>query len=313
MPLPMALGRPRSAAGLSGILAAVLLATTFNACNTGNMKRPDVHGHRGCRALLPENTVAGFLKAAGLGCDWLEMDVVITADSAVLVSHEPWMDHRICRTPEGDSIPPALERTFNIHRMGLAEVQAFDCGSAPHPDFPDQENAPAMKPTLRQVVEAVDEQVLQDGTPPPGYSIEIKSDPALYGTFQPMPEAFAARVLAEIAALGIEQRCIVQSFDPAVLEAVHRLNEYLPTSLLVENRDGLEANLRRLSFTPTYYSPDHELVDRDLVQQLAEKGIALLVWTVNDRDEMERMIQLGADGIITDEPGRLVALLDAAE
>lgn len=295
------------------LIAAMAAIALMAACTHEPMMRPEVHGHRGCRAVLPENTVQGFLKAADLGCDWLEMDVVITGDGEVLVSHEPWMEHRICRTHAGDSITGAEERNFNIHRMTVAEVQTFDCGSAPHPDFPEQENRPAVKPTLRQVVEAVDEHVLQDGTPSPGYSIEIKSDPALYGTHQPLPEAFAARVLAEIADLGIEQRCVVQSFDPAVLEAVHLLNEELPTSLLVENNDGLDANLQRLSFTPTYYSPNHQLVDKALVDRLAERDIGLLAWTVNDKDDMHRMIDLGVSGIITDDPGRLITLLDAAE
>ncbi len=290
-----------------------LAATLLTACSYEPMNRPEVHGHRGCRAVLPENTLAGFLKATELGCDRLEMDVVITGDSQVLVSHEPWMEHRICRTPAGDSITEAQELSFNIHRMTLAEVQAFDCGRSAHPDFPEQENAPAFKPTLRQVVEAVDEKAMEDGSAGPGFNIEIKSDPKLYGTFQPPPERFVRLVLAEIADLGIEQRCVIQSFDPAILEAVHAQNEDLPLSLLVENEDGLAANLRRLSFKPDYYSPDHRMVDKALVKALQERDIALLVWTVNDKDDMRRMIKLGADGIITDDPAKLIGVLDEAE
>lgn len=286
--------------------SALLLA----GCEYETVTRPDIHGHRGCRGLLPENTLPAFLKAAELGCDWLEMDVVITGDSQVLVSHEPWMEHRICRTPRGDSITEQQAHSFNIYRMTLAEAQAFDCGSTKHPDFPDQENSREYKPTLRDVVEAIDEKAMEDGTMGIGYNIEIKSDPALYDTYQPRPERFAELVLAELDSLGISAHTIIQSFDPAVLEAVHRIDENMPVALLVDNADGLDANLKRISFTPTHYSPAFELVDKDLVKELDARDIELLVWTVNDKGDIKRMLKLGVGGIITDYPDKVIALLD---
>jgi glycerophosphoryl diester phosphodiesterase len=238
------------------------------------------------------------------------MDVVITGDSQVLVSHEPWMEHRICRTPQGDSITEQQAHGFNIYRMSVADAQAFDCGSTKHPDFPDQENSRQYKPTLREVVEAIDEKAMEDGTMGIGYNIEIKSDPALYDTYQPRPERFAELVLAELDSLGISAHTIIQSFDPAVLEAVHRIDENMPVALLVDNADGLDANLKRISFTPTHYSPAFELVDKDLVKELDARDIELLVWTVNDKGDIKRMLKLGVGGIITDYPDKVIALLD---
>lgn len=290
-----------NAAGL--YLALALLAVR---CGAPSPMLPEVHGHRGCRGLLPENTVPAFLKAAELGCDWLEMDVVLTADGQVLVSHEPWMEHRICRTPAGDSIRVADERSYNIYRMPLKEVQAFDCGSTRHPGFPEQVPQPAHKPTLAEVVQAVE--AAHPGRI--GYNIEIKSEPALYGTFQPEPLAFAKLVLQAIDTLGITARTIVQSFDPAVLEPVHAIDPDLRTSLLIDTTGGLAADLARLSYRPAFYSPDQQLVDSALVDALHERGIGLLVWTVNDTAAMERFIALGVDGIITDHPERLLRLLD---
>ncbi|MBL0045125.1 MAG: glycerophosphodiester phosphodiesterase [Flavobacteriales bacterium] len=292
---------------------ATALAMLLGACAYEPVNRPDIHGHRGCRGLMPENTVPAFEKALELGCEWLEMDVVITADSQVLVSHEPWMEHRICRTPEGDSITEMRSHTFNIYRMSLAEVQAFDCGSAQHPDFPDQENQKLHKPSLREVVEAVEEKAMELGAGGINYNIEIKSEPTLYGTYQPEPKRFVEVVLAQLDSLGLDGRCVVQSFDPAVLESVHALNDEIPTALLVDNTDGLEINLRRLSFTPAYYSPAFALVDKGVVKDLLEKGIQLLVWTVNEKSDMKRMIKLGVNGIITDYPDRLIELLDENE
>lgn len=282
-------------------------------CTYESVTRPEIHGHRGCRGLLPENTLPAFLKAAELGCEWLEMDVVITADSQVLVSHEPWMDHRICRTPQGDSITEQQAHGFNIYRMSIAEAQAFDCGSSLHPDFPDQEKGVQHKPSLREVVEAVDEQAMEGGSMGVGYNIEIKSDPALYDTYQPRPARFAELVLAQIDSLGISGRTIIQSFDPAVLEAVHALDEEMPVALLVENTDGLDANLKRLTFTPTHYSPAFGLVNKELVKELDERDIQLLVWTVNDKADLKRMMKLGVNGIITDHPDKAITLLDEEE
>ncbi len=296
-----------------GFYIAAASALLFAGCEYENVERPEIHGHRGCRGSLPENTVPAFLKAAELGCDWIELDVVITADSQVLVSHEPWMDHRICRTPQGDSITEQQAHGFNIYRMTLAEAQAFDCGSARHPDFPDQENSEQHKPTLREVVEAIDEQAMEDGTMGTGYNIEIKSDPLLYGTYQPPPERFAELVLAQIDSLGISGRAIIQSFDPAVLEAVHVLDENMPVALLVDNSDGSEANLKRLTFPPTHYSPAFELVNKELVKELDARDIELLVWTVNDKSDIKRMMKLGVNGIITDYPEKVIAVLDETE
>lgn len=295
------------------IYLAAVAALASGGCTYEPVTLPEIHGHRGCRGLLPENTLPAFLEAAEMGCDLLELDVVITADSQVLVSHEPWMSHRICRTPQGDSITEQQEHDFNIYRMTVAEAQSFDCGSTPQVAFPDQELSPQFKPTLRQVVEAVDLKMMDNGTAGVGWNIEIKSEPALYDVFQPRPERFARLVLAEIDSLGIGGRTVIQSFDPAILEEIHRTDETLATALLVDNTNGLERNLARLSYTPTHYSTAFALADKALVKTLDSLGIELLVWTVNDKSDLRRMIKLGVGGIITDHPEKAIKLLDEEE
>jgi glycerophosphoryl diester phosphodiesterase len=290
-------------------LAITLLLGACTPMNTTN-DPPEVHGHRGCRGLLPENTVPAFLRATELGCDRLEMDVVVTGDGQVLVSHEPWLEHRICLDPDGRPITAATERSFNLYRMTVAEVQRCDCGSLGHPDHADQEAMRAVKPTLAQVVEAVEEHALMNGLHTPGYNIEIKSDPALYGTFQPPPEELARLVLDALDGLGITDLSIVQSFDPAVLEAVHAIEPDVVLALLVEDAAGLETQLSRLSFTPSIYSPYHALVDRALVDALAARDIRLVVWTVNEEEDIRRMLSLGVDGIISDHPERVLRLIE---
>ncbi|MBX2978083.1 MAG: glycerophosphodiester phosphodiesterase [Flavobacteriales bacterium] len=274
---------------------------------------PDIHGHRGCRGLLPENSIPGFLKAVEIGCDMLELDVVLSADDEVVVSHEPWMSSTICTAANDEPIPLDRERALNMYRMTLAEIQAYDCGSLPHPRFPDQEARTVFKPTLRQVVEAADEHALLNGMVSPSYNIEIKSDPAHYGTYQPDPATFARRVIREIDDLGIANRCIVQSFDPAILEVVNEERPDLILAFLVENADGLKKNLKRLSFQPAIYSPYFELVDKKMLEALRERNIELVVWTVNEPKDIKRMLQLGVDGIISDYPDRVVKLLESRD
>ncbi|MBK9146445.1 MAG: glycerophosphodiester phosphodiesterase [Flavobacteriales bacterium] len=294
-------------------LIGALLPLALSACmnSTSRHEAPEVHGHRGCRGLLPENTVPGFLRAAELGVDWLELDVVISADGQVIVSHEPWMSHVICTDASGDHIPPEGERSFNLYGMTAAEIRAFDCGGLEHPRFPEQEQRRAHKPTLREVVEAIEETAIMGGGQP-GFNIEIKSDHALYGTFQPRPDDFARIVLKEIDELGITDRCIIQSFDPAALMAAHAEQPDLAYALLVENDEGPEVNLSRLMFTPAIYSPHFSLADEALRTKLQEQGIELVVWTVNERADILRMIALGVDGIISDYPDRVIGLIDAA-
>jgi len=291
-------------------LLRVLLPLALSACmNQNRTDPPEVHGHRGCRGLLPENTIPAFLHAAELGVDWIELDVVLSADHQVIVSHEPWMSHVICTDANGDAILEERERDLNLYRMTAAEIRAYDCGSLEHPGFPDQEQRRAHKPTLREVVEAIEETAMSGGGQP-GFNIEVKSDPALYGTHQPKPAQLAAFVHAAIDSLGIDDRCIVQSFDPAVLMAMHAIDQDLVLALLVENTDGLEINLQRLNFTPAIYSPNFSMADEALRTELHARGIQLVVWTVNEPTDIQRMIALGVNGIISDYPGRVLGVLE---
>jgi len=290
--------------------AALLLMALLPACSPPlRNTQPEVHGHRGCRGLLPENSIEGFRKAAELGCDHLELDVVLSGDGQVIVSHEPWMDPAICLGPDGDALTEELGRALNIHHMTVEEIQRCDCGSVKQERFPEQEIRRTVKPTLREVVEAVDEHALLSGVPNPSYNIEIKSDPAWYGTYQPGPADYVRQVLATIDSLGISERCLLQSFDPAILEALHTERNDLPLALLVENSDGLQANLDRLSFKPTTYSPHFKLVNSTLLEDLRNADMELVVWTVNEPSDIQRMIELGVDGIISDYPDRVIGML----
>src|SRR4030095_7371748 len=126
------------------------------------------------------------------------------------------------------------ERLLNIYKMTSADLEFFDCGSMIDPDFPDREPVAVHKPLLKDVVPAVEEYAMENGFAMPGFNIEIKSDPALYGEFQPAPAEFARSVMATVDELGLGDHCMIQSFDAIVLEHVHRIDPNTTIALLID-------------------------------------------------------------------------------
>ncbi|QXD14265.1 glycerophosphodiester phosphodiesterase [Rhodocaloribacter litoris] len=273
----------------------------------------DVQGHRGARGLMPENTIPAFLKALELGVTTLEMDVVISADSQVVVSHEPWFSGLICSLPSGEPVPLSGERSYRIYAMPYAEVARFDCGSRGHPNFPEQRRMKAAKPLLREVIAAAEAYTQAHGLPPVQYNIETKSTPEGDGHFHPPPDVFTRLLYEVVKEAGIADRTILQSFDVRTLQYARAAGLPLRLALLVEARGdpGLAANLARLGFTPDIYSPDFRLVDEALVEAVHARGMQLIPWTVNDVEAMRRLKALGVDGLITDYPDRARFLLEA--
>lgn len=266
----------------------------------------DWQGHRGARGLLPENTVPAFLEALEYpAITTLELDLAVTKDSQLIVSHEPWLSHHICSWPDGRPVQEQQIDSLLIWQMTAEEVQAFDCGSRGNERFPEQRPMSVAKPLLADVVRAADQRAAELGRSLPGYNIEIKSRPDWDGTKTPTPAVFARLLLAELDRLGITQRACVQSFDVRALEAIHTQQPEITTAYLVENADSLPVNLDRLSFRPTIYSPYFLLISANLVKEVHERGLRLIPWTVNDTITMESLIELGVDGIITDYPNRI--------
>lgn len=297
---------------LTLLLWLMLAALPYFACKTTLPKGPvsvpagfDWQGHRGCRGLMPENSIPAFLKALDFPeVTTLELDLAVTKDNQLIVSHEPWFNPAICQLPNGDSIPKRDEEKYLIYQMSVAEVQGFDCGSRGNPRFTDQQKMKTVKPTLRELAEA-----LRAKNPERAasirWNIEIKSEPAWDGVRHPPVEEFARLVITELRSLGIDKNATVQSFDVRALQAMHRQAPDIPLAYLIENIRGFDANLKELGFRPDIYSPYYLLVSKKLARKCHGKGIKLIPWTVNDVAAMRGMIHLGVDGIITDFPNRI--------
>ncbi|WP_340106149.1 glycerophosphodiester phosphodiesterase family protein [Rhodohalobacter sp. 8-1] len=265
----------------------------------------DLQGHRGARGLLPENTIPGFLRAVEEGVDTVELDVVVTSDRQVVVSHEPWFNHTITSRADGSPVTQEVERSLNIFEMTFEETQLYDVGRRGNSNFPDQQAMDVTKPLLAEAILAVETYVYEQNYPPVRYNIETKSQPDWYGVYSPLPNEFAQLLYDQLVDLDILDRTIVQSFDPLTLIAMRQLDPDVTLAMLVyDESQSVELMTEILGFTPDIWSPSYDLVTPLLVDKTDRLGMKLIPWTVNDRDEMIRLLELGVDGIITDYPNR---------
>ncbi len=273
----------------------------------------DFQGHRGARGLAPENTIPAFLKALEYGVTTLELDVVISKDSQIVISHEPWMNHDICSKPNGERISENEAKSFNLFKMDYAEIKTFDCGKLPHPLFPEQQRQAAFKPTLSMMTDAVATYSMKNDLQPVYFNIETKSQPKTDGIFHPKPTVFVNLLYNKLKSLGILPYCTIQSFDVRTLEVLHQLDTSVTTALLVYHEDvkssTFEADLATLSFKPDIFSCNFDYLTPKMIRAAQDKNIKIIPWTVNDPADMTRLIEMGVDGLITDYPNRLKAIL----
>ncbi|RSK37646.1 glycerophosphodiester phosphodiesterase family protein [Hymenobacter metallilatus] len=270
---------------------------------------PEIHGHRGCRGLAPENTLPAFRRALHLGVDVLELDVVISADNQVVVSHEPWMSAAFCLAPNGTPISPDQQRQHNLYALPYATIRQYDCGSRPNRLFPDQQSESAPKPLLRDVVAFADALAQELGKPPVRFSIEIKSSPAGDGIWHPAPASFLNLVLEQFRLLGLGQRATLLCFDKRILRLARSVAPDLPLCLLVEDERPLHVHLQELGFLPHIYGPDFRLLSSAMVEELLQLQIGLVPWTVNELADLRHVLSFKPHGITTDYPNRLIQLL----
>jgi len=210
----------------------------------------DKQGHRGCRGLMPENTIPAMLTALQLGVTTLEMDVVITKDKKVVLSHEPFFNHEITTRPDGSVVTEKEERSLNIFKMTYEEVKKFDVGLKPHPRFPQQQKKAAYKPLLSELLDSVRQYMMAAKRPLPFFNIETKSIPATDDVFHPKPAEFVELLIAVIKEKEIEDRVIIQSFDFRTLQYLHQHYPTIKTAMLIEDFDrrGIEKQIEALGF-----------------------------------------------------------------
>jgi glycerophosphoryl diester phosphodiesterase len=280
--------------------AYCIIAIAFLITHTATAQT-DLQAHRGGRGLMPENSIAAMKHAIDLGTvTTLEMDVLISKDGKVVVSHDPYFNAAISTTPEGKYLDAKEAPKTLLYTMPYDSIRKYDVGLKPHPDFPKQHKQAAIKPLLADLVDAVEQYA---GSRKMYYNIEIKSKEKTDGINHPGVEEFVSRVMDVLKQKNILDRVTIQSFDPRPLNLLHKQYPSLKTSFLVDKDAGrLDEQLTKLDYIPAIYSPAMATVTKEMIDGCHKRNIKVVVWTVNKPEDMQKLITIGADGIISDYP-----------
>lgn len=260
----------------------------------------EIHGHRGFRGYFPENTITAFKEAAKLGVDVIELDVIISKDSQVVVSHEPWFNHKTCSEPNGEKVKS--QKQHNLHKLNYSEIKKYDCGKRGNSGFQSQKAIPEYKPLLSEVIETIENYCKENNLPLIQYNIEIKCGKLGDKKYHPSPSKVSKLVYDVISKYNINNRIFIQSFDVRCLQVIHQIEPNLRIGLLIANVGSINHNIKKLGFTPYMYNPTLKLVKTKTIEQVHERGCKVIVWTVNSEADMKKLIRMGVDGLITDYP-----------
>ncbi|MCB9751082.1 MAG: glycerophosphodiester phosphodiesterase [Myxococcales bacterium] len=321
---------------MRALLRASLLPLLIQACAapspTVTPAAPqtlDAQGHRGARGLAPENTWMGFETALAIGVTTLELDVVLTADGVPVVHHDLRLDPDRARVDgEWIAAPGPAIRARTLESLASVDVGRLRPGSAAARRFPQQRGADGITiPTLAEVIARAEERAAGRVR----YNIELKGSP-LEPELSPDPSYCARAVIEVVRAAGVEPRVTIQAFDWFALERARAYAPELARAYLTCEQPGDDTvgrgqpgpspwldgdDIDAIRSLPALirarggavWSPCHADVDAARLADARARGLAVVVWTVNDPEDMRELIALGVDGIITDYPDRLRRVL----
>jgi len=279
------------------LLIECLILSSFGSIpmlsQTTSPARILVHGHRGARARRPENTIPAFQYAIQQRVDALEMDMAVTKDNVIVISHDPILHGPVCTGPKESSV---------IHELTLAEVRQWDCGAVQNPQFPTQQAMPGTRmPTLDDVFQLASRGNFD-------YNIETKSFPAR-PEYTPSPEEFVKLVLEKIRKYKLEKRIILQSFDFRTLVAMRKLAPEIRLSALTQADQRDFPAIAKEAGQAEIVSPEFHLVTPAKVAAAHAAGLQVVPWTVNTPPDWDKLIEAKVDAIISDDPAELIAYL----
>jgi glycerophosphoryl diester phosphodiesterase len=307
------------------MLSVMIVATALCFAVTGDAMAFDIEAHRGGRALFPENTLQSFANALSMGVDTLELDIGVTRDGAIVVSHERGLNPDLARDADGvyvaaPGIPFVQLRLEDVKKYDVGQIRP---GSAYAKQFPEQRVVPGTRiPTLAEVLELV----RKSGDGHVRLNIETKIDPN-HPEQSPDPQRFVTLLLDLLREKRFSDRVMVQSFDWRTLQLVQKQAPTIPTVYLTQQKGatptvfpdrasdwtaGFNPNDHGQSVPRTIkaaggaiWSPFFRDVDAAVISESHQLGLRVVVWTVNKPEDMARMIDIGVDGIISDHPGVL--------
>ena len=268
----------------------------------------DVQAHRGGAGLMPENTIEAMKNCLDMGVNTLEMDMVMTADGKIVVSHESYFHHRYSIRPDGTYVQKDDPKEY-IYKMTYDQVAKYDVGSRPTDTWPDKKCFPAVKPLAEDLITFVENYTKENGLSPVRYNIEIKSSQAdgqsiNWANYDKLADA----IMRLLVKFHLDDRLVVQCFDARTLNYIQPKYPEINFSYLISNKTDLDFDgyMALLKFTPKWLSPHHSLVNDELIAKCREKGMKIVPWTVDKPEDIKRMIDLKVDAIISNYPDRVL-------
>lgn len=282
------------------------ISLVFLTIGAAAMPKVEVQGHRGARWVRPENSMPAFQYALENGVPVLEMDMHVTKDNVIVITHDPFINPQVCVDMNGQK---AADHVL-IRSLTWDEVRKYDCGSKIHPHFPEQKTfARTTIPSLDAVFEMVSKSA-RPNSRTIQFNIETKSDPA-HPNYTPPPEEFVRLFLRSVNKFRMLERVTLQSFDYRTLKAAREIEPRLKLSLLVENQPKETGALLKLAkeFAVNTVSPNFRWLTIGDVDELHKHNLKVVPWTVNQPADWQRMLTIGVDGMITDHPKALLDYL----
>lgn len=262
-----------------------------------------IQAHRGARAYYPENSLYAFAQCVKEGGRILELDVVISRDGQIVVSHEPWLNPSICGQNK-----QLLKRKIPLYQLSYEEIKTYDCGSFGHPKFPEQEKRAVYKPLLEEVLQWAN-RIEQEIGEQLQLNIEIKTKKSWEKNGMPNYMILCDAVVALLQKYQRIDKDMLQSFDPRALNYLYKKTPTIALSYLVGNGLAMREQLKKVAMVPSYYSPNARFINKKAVQKAQEKGMKVIPWTVNDTLVFQRLLSFGVDGVISDNPQLLQKFL----
>ena len=267
----------------------------------------DVQAHRGGAGLMPENTIEAMKHALDMGVNTLELDLQLSKDGLVVVSHDPYFHPRYATRPDGTEIRKEDPKEY-IFTMDYEQVAKYDVGSRQSAVWPEKACFPAVKPLATDLIDFVENYTKEKGYSPVRYNIEVKSKDAKgEGKDWPYYHDLADACIKLLLSKHLGDRLVVQCFDHRALNYMNEKFPEIQYSYLVGTKDkDFDTYMSKLNFTPKWLSPHFTNTDAELVKKCHEKGMKIVPWTVDKPEDIKRILELDVDAIISNYPDRVL-------